>query len=344
MLYELPRFEHVDATTVAAAVHLLEENGEKAAVIAGATDLLGLLKDGIEGPGLRTPEILVNIKTIPQIDRISEYEAGLRIGAATTLARIADNDLVRRYCPVLSQAADSVGTTQLRNMGTLGGNICQRPRCMYFRHPHFLCFKKGGRKCFAVRGEHRDYHAILKTGKCVMAHPSDTAPALLALKAEAVIAGHDGERVLPLEELFTDADSCRETVLRPDQLIKEIRIPFPPPGNRQVFLKHRLRHAADFALASVAVVAAMGNGACRDIRLALGGVAPLPFLAEGCAEVVKGRTLDSGLLDDAAQAALHGAKPLRGNRFKMDLAGALVRRTLRRALAGDEEDQDECPC
>jgi len=328
MLFELPGFGHRDVDTVGQAVSLLRDYGEKAAVIAGATDLLGLLKDRVEGPGLKLPEVLVNIKPIPELGLIGEDPGCVGIGAAVTLTRLAASDVIRRRFPALAEAARLVGTTQLRNMGTLGGNLCQRPRCLYFRHPHFPCFKKGGKRCYAVAGENRDYHAILQLGRCVMAHPSDTAPALIALKAAAVVAGPEGEKIVPLRELFLGPNSVRETALRPDQLLKEVRLPLPGPGSRQVFLKQRVRHAADFALASVAVSAELADGVCREVRLVLGGVAPLPVEAEGAEALLRGKRLDERLAEEAAEAALEGARPLPMNRYKIDLARALVRRAL----------------
>ena len=203
MLFELPGFDHIDAKDAKEAASCLRKYGEKARIIAGATDLLGFMKDRIEGPGLKVPEVLVNIKTIPGIARIDyDEKTGLRIGAAVTLNQLATSDLIKQKFNILSQAALQVGTTQIRNMGTVGGNLCQRPRCLYFRQAHFVCFKKGGTTCYAVTGEHRFYHSIMKKGKCVMAHPSDMAPALIALKAKAIIAGSEGERGLPLEAFF----------------------------------------------------------------------------------------------------------------------------------------------
>jgi len=153
MLFELPGFEHVDAKDAREAALCLRQYGEKAKVIAGATDLLSLMKDRIEGPELKVPEVLVNIKTIPGIARIDyDEKTGLRIGAGVTLNQLATADLIRQKFNILSQAVLQVGTTQIRNMGTVGGNVCQRPRCLYFRHAHFVCFKKGGSKCYAVAG------------------------------------------------------------------------------------------------------------------------------------------------------------------------------------------------
>lgn len=328
MLLELPRFEHVDATTTAQALSFLRAYDGKASVIAGATDLLGLLKDRVEGPELKIPEVLINIKPIPELNRIAETETGVSIGAAVTLSRLENSDIIQRYSPVLSQAAHQAGTPQLRNMGTLGGNLCQRPRCLYFRHPHFPCYKKGGSICFAVAGEHRDYHAIMKLGKCVMAHPSDTAPALIALKAAAVVMGSEGEKKIPLDEFFLGGNSRFETILKPDQFLKEIQIPVPRAATRQCFLKQRIRRSADFALASVSVVAELSDGVCEYIRLVLGGIAPLPVVADCAEDVLRGKRLEQGLIAEAAEASLEGAKPLPMNRYKGDLTKALVRRAL----------------
>ena len=213
MLYELQVFEHIDANDAKEAATCLKGYDGKASVIAGATDLLALMKDRIEGPKLKVPSALVNIKKIPGIQGITrEKETGIRMGAAVTLSQILASDEITSKFGILSQAARMVGTTQLRNMGTLGGNLCQRPKCVDSRHPHFVCFKKGGARCYAASGEHRFYHSILKNGKCVMAHPSDMAPALVALKAGAVIAGVEGERILPLRDFFLGPDNIGETI------------------------------------------------------------------------------------------------------------------------------------
>jgi xanthine dehydrogenase YagS FAD-binding subunit len=330
VLFELPDFEHIDARDVNEAVSCLCEYGGEASVIAGATDLLALMKDRIEGPKLKSPKVLVNIKTIGGIDGITEEErGGLRIGAAITLRQLAASDRIREKFSILSQAALQVGTTQIRNMGTLGGNLCQRPRCAYFRHPHFICFKKGGGRCHAVAGEHRFYHSILKNGRCVMAHPSDMAPALVALKATAVIAGVDGERKIPLRDFFVGPESLGETNLQSDEFLLAIDVPPQPVGTRQVFLKHRIRHAADFALASVALVARISDGDCDEMSIVLGGVAPLPYEAVDAGRSLRGKRLTGQLISDAAETCVTGARPLPMNGYKVDLTKALVRNVLR---------------
>ena len=328
MLYELPVFQHVDAKSVKEAVSCLHSNGEKAKVIAGGTDLLALMKDRVEGPRLKIPEVLVNIKAIPEISRVSyEPGAGLRVGSAVLLVQMETSEVVKKEFPILAQAAGQVGTTQLRNMGTIGGNICQRPRCMYFRHPHFPCYKKGGTQCYAAAGEHRHYHSILKNGRCVMACPSDTAPALVALQAKAVIYGHAGERVVSIRDLFQAAGPFTETALQADEFLTEIQVP-DQSGSRQVFLKHRIRHSTDFALASAAVVVRMAGDVCADIRIVLGGIAPFPYEAAKAEEVLKGKKLSETLISQAAEASVEGARPLPMNGYKIDLTRVLVRRVL----------------
>jgi xanthine dehydrogenase YagS FAD-binding subunit len=329
MLFELPDFEHIDAKDIKEAVTCLRAHNGKASVIAGATDLLALMKDRIEGPKLKVPEVLVNIKMIPGIAGVTYKEKrGLHVGAAVTLSQLAASDAIQANYGILAQAARQVGTTQLRNMGTLGGNLCQRPRCVYFRHPHFVCFKKGGSRCYALTGEHRFYHAILKHGKCVMAHPSDMAPALLALKANVVIAGADGERKVPLQDFFLGPEHLNETTLAPDEFLLAVEVPDQPTDTRQIFVKQRIRHAADFALASVAMVARKSNGVCEEMSIVLGGVAPYPYVAKTAEEMLKGQALTERLVSDAAEAAVAEARPLPMNRYKVDLTKTIVRRAL----------------
>jgi xanthine dehydrogenase YagS FAD-binding subunit len=329
LLYELPSFEQLDVATVRDAVDSLTKYNGKARVIGGGTDLLSLMKDRITGPELTVPEVLVNIKPIPELNQITyDEEKGLRIGAAVTLNRLQTSDVIRQKFTVLSQAAGHVGTTQIRNMGTLGGNICQRPRCVYFRHPHFVCYKKGGEKCYAVGGEHRYYHSIMKHGRCVMAHPSDSAPALAALEAELVIASSEGEKRLTLQDFFNPANGFSETALKPGEFLTAVQIPNQEGKTYQSFLKRRIRHASDFALSSVATVARITDGICEDIGIVLGGIAPFPYIASKAVEMLKGKKLTEKLISQAAAASVEQAHPLPQNRYKIDLVTALVRGAL----------------
>ncbi len=322
MLYEIPALKHIDAQNAEEAIFWLNEYGPKSKVLAGGTDLLGLMKDRLEDA-----EVLINVKPISGMTGIDyDEKQGLKIGAAVTLNRLESSDIIRTKFPALAAAAGQVGTTQIRNMGTVGGNILQRPQCMYFRNPDFLCRKKGNPRCYAAGGEHRDHYAILEYGKCVMAHPSDMAPALIALKARAVIAGRNGEREVPLEDFFLGADHERETVLKTGELL--LGFTMPDEGLSQVFLKSRIRHSFDFALVSAAVAVKMEEGICRDVRIVLGGVAPFPYLDGGASEIIRGKKIGPELASQAAEACLKKARPLPRNGYKVDAARNLIERAL----------------
>jgi xanthine dehydrogenase YagS FAD-binding subunit len=330
MLFELPSFEHINVRDIEEAAFWLQKYGKKARVVAGGTDLLSLIKDRIEGPELKLPELLINIKTIHDLNRITyDQESGLRIGAVVTLNRLATSDVIEQKYNILSQAVRQVGTTQIRNMGTIGGNLCQRPRCVYFRHPHFICFKKGGNKCYAVMGEHRYYHSIFQNGKCVMAHPSDIGPALMVLKARAIIVSANREREVCIEDFFLGPNNFTETILKSDEFLKEIQIPAQKDMTQQLFLKERIRHSADFALSSVAIAAKISDGIFDDVRIVLGGIAPYPYKAPSAEGIVRGKRLTEELISKAAEASVEGAHPLPMNGYKVDLAKALVKRCLR---------------
>ena len=343
MLDELPPFDHVDAASLAEAMAALAAHGPRAQVLAGGTDLLGLMKDRIGGPGMPVPEVLVNVKRIPELHGIAgTADGGLRIGAAVTLADLERHADVTARFPALAQAAAAVATTQIRAMGTVGGNLCQRPWCWYFRHPQFPCLKRGGTQCFALPGSNRTYFGVLGLGVCVMSHPSDLAPALVALDARVVIAGASGPRTVPIEQFFRGPRSRTETVLEAGEILVAVEVPAPAPGARSLFLKHRVRGTWDFALSEVAVsatprsAAAGGNGADRwhDVRVALGGVAPFPYRAMAAETVLDGHAPSEPLLREAAEAAVGRARPLSQNGYKIDLTRALVARALT-ALAAD---------
>jgi len=324
LLYEIRSLKHIDAESTEEAIFWLKEYGCRARMIAGGTDLLGLIKDRVEAP-----EVLINIKLIPEMKRmVGDEERGLRIGAAIPLSEIERSDLVRTKYPILAAAARQVGTTQIRNMGTIGGNILQRPQCMYFRNPDFACHKKGKSRCYAIAGEHRDYYSILEYGKCVMAHPSDMAPALIALTAKAIIAGSNGEREIALEDLFLGPNDVRETSLRTDEILLGFRVPDPGSRNLQTFLKQRIRRSFDFALVNVAVAARIEEQICREIRIVMGGVAPFPYLKANVSELIEGKRLTGDIALKAAEALVAPARPLPMNRYKVDVAKNMVVRAL----------------
>jgi xanthine dehydrogenase YagS FAD-binding subunit len=314
----LPQFSYVKARTTEEAIEWLARPGSR--LHAGGTDLLGCLRDGVFDA-----EIVVSITAVDGLRGIESLEeGGLRIGALTRIRDIAVSDAVRSAYPALAQAAAEVASPQLRNQGTLGGNLCQRPRCWYFRG-EFDCAKKGGDSCFAFDGENR-YHAILGGGPCFIVHPSDTAPALVALGATVRLAGPDGEREMPLEEFFVlpERDLHGETVLRPGELLTEVRLPAAESATRSVFRKVRERGAWDFALASVALALQVDDGSVRSAGVVLGGVAPVPWRASASERVITGKRLELGIIERAARAAVSDATPLEHNGYKVPLVRGVV--------------------
>jgi len=318
-------FEHFDAASVEEALSLLKKYGGKARVMAGGTDLLAVLKDEILED---YPEVLVNIKSIPGLDRIKEDSRGLRIGALAKLDEVASSPAIKAGYRALSEAVGSVASPEIRTMGTLGGNLCQDVRCWYYRYPHhmggrLLCYRKGSGPCHAVKGDHR-YHAIMGGKRCFAVCPSDTATALLALQAEIQIVGARGTRTLPVEDFFTPLGNS----LSKGDLVTEIRVPRPAQGNRQTFLKFTVRRPIDFALASVASVIILKDGVCTDARIVLGAVAPTPLRAEEAEHIIKGKPLDAKTAEKAAKASVSGARALSGNAYKVEITKTLVKRAL----------------
>mgnify|MGYP005839733605 CR=1 FL=1 len=318
-------FEHVDAGSLEEALSLLRKSGGKGCVMAGGTDLLGVLKDRILPD---YPEVLINLKTIPALETIEETSQGLRIGALAKLAQIASSPLVQSRYPALSRAAESVASPEIRNMGTIGGNLCQDVRCWYYRYPHhmggrMLCLRKGTGPCHAVKGDNR-YHAILGAKECFAVCPSDTAIALAALRAEIEVVGEKGSRTVPVEEFFGPLGH----VLGRGELVKEVRIPNPPAGCRQTFLKFTERRPIDFAVASVAVVIKMHEEKCMAARIFLGGVAPMPWRAVAAEECLVGKNIDPSTAEEAARASVAGARPLKGNTYKVEIVKTLLTRAI----------------
>lgn len=318
----MKNFRYQKASTIKEALAQLKAAGGAAKLMAGGTDLLGEMKDGIA-----RPDRLIHLR-IPQLNYILEDSKGLRIGALTPLSAIVAHPHIKKRYAALAQAAGEVGSPQLRHMGTLGGNLCQRPRCWYYRG-EFPCLKKGGETCYAVAGQNK-YHAILGGGPCFIVHPSDTAPALMALEASVRIIGPRGERVVPLTDFFIapTKDSSREHILRPEEILTEILIPPLPEESRSLYLKARERRCWDFALASVALVQVMKGGEHQGTRIVLGGVAPLPYRVLKTEGALKGKRIDEALAAQAGRLAVFGARPLSQNAYKVELTQTLVRRAI----------------
>lgn len=319
-------FINVNPRTMDEAVAILARStreGTRAVVSGGGSDLLGLIKES-----LVQPDVLVNLKSVGGMDRVTSDARSTRIGGLITLAALSRDPVVTSRYRVLADAANSVGTPQIRNTGTLAGNICQRPWCWYLRNG-FPCYKNGGDKCFARGGENQ-FHAIFGSGPSYIVHPSDTAPALVALDASFKIAGPGGERVVAARDFFVAPgdDPARENVLTGDEILTEIILPAAPANRRSTYQKVLDREAWTHALASAAVVIDMEGGICRRARLVLGGVAPVPLDRPQAARLLEGQRLTPELAARAAEAAVADARPLTKNGYKVPLTRALVRRTL----------------
>jgi xanthine dehydrogenase YagS FAD-binding subunit len=317
----LPNFGYVRPTSLDDALKQLASPG--ATLHAGGTDLLGCLRDGV-----CSAHKLVSLTGLSDLRGIAPVSGGgLRIGALAKLTEVAEHPLIRQQFTALAQAARSAASPQLRNQGTLGGNLCQRPRCWYFRGD-FPCFRKGGEKCYAPDGEN-EFHAILGADGCYMVHPSDTAPALLALEASVRIAGSQGTRTVPISAFFVRPadDITRETVVAPNEILTEILLP-PSENLRSTYRKVRVRGSWDFALAGVALALKTKQDRVEHARIALGGVAPIPWAAVAVEKALVGQRLDHETITRAAAAAAEGAQPLSLNAYKVDLVRGLVEQTL----------------
>lgn len=313
-------FAYQSASSLPDAVHRLAQPG--AAALGGGTDLLVLIKEG-----LAAPDTLVDLRRIPGWRDITTQEnGGLRIGGAVRVADLAADVRIAERWPVLAQACESVGTPALRNMGTIAGNLCQRPRCWYFRRG-VACLKNGGDDCPARNGENQ-YHAILGGGPCYVVHPSDPAVALAALGAQVEIHGTAGVRTVTVEDLYVLPRERldRETTLEHGEVVSAVILPPDSAGGWQRYVKVMQRDAWDFALVSLAAVKRTDG----DVRLVLGGVAPRPWRVYGSVEedaAVGG--LDESDVATLADRALYDAEPLAHNGYKVALAATLLRRAIR---------------
>ncbi len=326
-------FEWTNPATVQQAVKMLTATttgdiDEAPRPIAGGQDLLTTMKDYTSRPAR-----LVNLKHIRGLNNIALNARGLTIGALVTLTELEEHAGVRKSFPGLAEAAHSIATPQIRNLGTVGGNLCQRPRCWYFRLEEVVCLKKGGSECYAASGENK-YNAIIAGGPSYIVHPSDLAPMLLALGASVTVVGAR-KRVIPLDKFFTlpsEGNIRRENVLKNEEIITEIFVPASPLAARSTYLKFKERESLDFALASAAVTVQLApNQTVREARIVLGGVAPVPWRVPNAEKYLVGKNLNPEVLAEAAKIALADAKPLEKNAYKVPLAQTLVRRALARA-------------
>ena len=300
------------------------------AALAGGTDLVTLMRHG-----LARPEKLVDLTGIDGLRGVTrEKGKGLRIGALTPLSDVERSAEILRTLPIVAESLRDAATPQIRNMGTVGGNLLQRNRCWYFRDEGVECWLKGGKRCFAVDGENR-YHAIVGAHECWMVSPSDLAPALIACDAEVELASSLGRRRVPVASLFVapHGRDRKEHAIRAGELITSVRIPEKALERKGTYQKAMERKAWSFAIVSVAAAARVKDGKATDVRVVLGGVAPLPWRVPAAEKLLEGTSLDDNACLAAADVLLKDATPLRDNGYKVTLARELVRRSLRSLVA-----------
>ena len=314
-------FELLSPRSLEDAVALAAQHGEDCALMAGGSDLLDQLK-----LHRRTPRYVINLKAIPGLRAIDVTESRVSIGALTTLGELERSAELRRLCPALSLAASRVATPQIRNVGTLGGNLLQDSRCPYYRGPWY-CYRAGGIQCDAHHGMNQE-HAIFGGSRCYTVSPSDTAPVLVALGATVTIHGATVQQ-LPVEQVFV-APGENVTVMHrvsSGSVLSEIRVPLRQ-GTRSTFIKYAMRNSWDFAIASVAAALRIDNGIARDVRIVLGGVAPIPWRSDAAEREIEGVRLDETTIEAAARRSIAGAHPLAHNEYKIALVMKLVREAL----------------
>jgi xanthine dehydrogenase YagS FAD-binding subunit len=310
--------------TLEEAVSLLDEYREEAKIIAGGIDLIGLMKSKV-----LFPRVLINIKDIPSLYHIHEDTSGLDMGALTVLHNIEQSTLIRSKYSLLFEIAKSVGSPQIRNMATIGGNLCQEVRCWYYRRSpltgiSFTCRRKReGNACYAMSGENEN-HAIIGENGCVAVCASDMATGLLALDATINTVNPRGKRVIPIGKFYTPLSH----ILEPDEIITSIHIPKVKPNTKQRYVKFRLRKTIDFATASVAVAVTLDNNIVSDAKIAVGGVSPVPYEAVKAEKVLKGERLTERGVEMAARASVSDAMPLSKNGYKIPIVTTLVKRAL----------------
>lgn len=311
-------FDYLKPKTLDAA---LREYSPKVTLKAGGIDVLDRLKERIE-----TPDALLSIEHLPDLAYIREDGAGLKIGALATLADLGRNELIKTRYQGLWTSAAHAATPQVRERATVGGNLCQRPRCWYFRNHAFHCKKKGGEHCFAADGENQ-YHAIFGDAGCHIVHPSNIAPSLLALDAVFVVRSTAGERTIKSTEFFTmpDVDIERENVLKPGDILTEIRIPAAPTHSATIELREKQSFDWPLVMASVARV----NGAWR---VGMGAVAPVPLRSAEAEAILKSQDLTDDLIRSAASAAVKNAEPMSQNKHKVTLLRVAIERALRLSI------------
>src|SRR5580704_5212354 len=312
-------FEYATAHSTDGARELVAGNG---VYLAGGNDLLGLLKEY-----LISADILVNIKSLPGLDKIESGEKNWTIGSLVTVAQIENDAEIQKVFPGLHEAASEVASQQIRNVATVGGNLAQHSRCWYFRHRDTLCLKKGGDLCYARNGENR-YHTLFTGNTCISPVVSSLGTTFAALDATAIVLRDGKETHMSMAELYQHAweNPLAHNSLNPGDLI--LRVEIPTARSRSAYMQASDKHAFDWALVSCAAAAEVDGGTLKSPRVALGSISPVPHQVEAANDFLDGKVLDDAIATQAADMILKDAKPLEHNAYKVPMAHALIRRTL----------------
>jgi xanthine dehydrogenase YagS FAD-binding subunit len=317
-------FKYVQPKSLSDAAGISEKEGDAAVLFAGGTDVLGLVKNDIISPSK-----VINLKSMPGLDKIKPTgRAGLKIGALTTVNEIAEYPVIMKKFAVLSEAAKEVASPQLRNVATIGGNICQRPRCWYYRK-EFDCIRKGGEICYAIGGENK-YHCVVGGGPCYIVHPSDIAGALVALNAEFTITNGKDLRNVSADKFFVlpEQNSLQENILKPGEILTEIFIPELSPTASSSYIKFTERNVWDFAIVSVAAIVNKSGNKINSAKIVFGGVAPIPWIDENLNSMLIGMEFSDNSIETALDNTLEEAEPMEKNHYKIPLARNLVKKVL----------------
>jgi len=320
-------FEYANPTTLQDALAQLAPRWGQADVLAGGTDLISLMKEYVH-----TPKRVVNIKGIKELEGIQKSDAGLRIGALVTIDELVENADVKAAYPSIAQAAAGVTSPQIRHMGTAGGDLCQRPRCWYYRGGYGLLAMKDG-KSLVPEGENK-YHAIFGGGPAYFVSASSLGPALIALGARVKLASAKGSREVPAAKFFVvpKDEHTRETALQPNEILTEILI--PAGASRNATYEVRQKEALDWPLATASVALKMKGSTVASAKVVLGHVAPIPWDAAGAGKLLAGKAITPQVAEEAGKAAVEGASPLSQNAYKVQLARVAVKRALLAAVGG----------
>ena len=326
----MPAFDLLQPSSVVDAQKLLEQHGADAWVMAGGLDSFDWLKDRI-----KKPKVLVDLSGIEELKGVHATSDGIEIGSMTTLTEIVNDPIIKQRYGLLAQAAELVASPQIRNQGTIGGNVSQDTRCWYYR-AGWPCYRAGGNICYADTPEGRNReHAILYADRCVAVNPSDSAPALIALNAKFVIRTPKGERVVDAEDYFIgpEIDITRLHILKPGDLLTAIRIPSTWAGAQFYFEKVRDRNVWDFPLLNVASAMVVSNGSIERMRIAVNGAAARPLRLKTVEDAVRGKPPNAATGEMAGKLAVEGAVPLQFNAYKIPL----MRNLVKRAIGGVQE-------